>query len=204
MPITTYMANKVFDHLLRNQAYTPPSTIYFSLNTADPGDNGANEMAVTRVAGTYSAASSKSVALSSAVVFTNCPTGTVVAFSIWDALSSGNCLWTGFLTASPKAFTGDDSTDVITCPGHGLTTNDQVVFYDDGVGTLPTGVSEATLYYVISSGLTTDAFKISTTLGGSAVNITAKGQGLVSKTTPKTIANAGDTFNLSTATLSLA
>jgi len=204
MPITTFFANKILDHMLRNQAYTPPSTIYFSIHNGDPSDGSTNEMAVTRVAGTYAAASGKSAALSATVPITNCPTGTVKAFSIWDSLSGGNCLWTGWLTGAPKAFTGEESAELITCPSHGLSADDQVVFYDDVVGTLPTGISEATPYYVISSGLTTDAFKVSATQGGSAVNITAKGQGLVAKLSPKTISNSGDTFNLTAAPLSFA
>lgn len=203
MPITTFFSNKILDHMLRNQSYTPPATIYFSLNTGDPGDTGANEAAVTRIAGTYAAAASKSIALSATVAILNCPAVTVVAFSIWDALTTGNCLWNGWLSGAPKAFSGDVA-DLFTCPNHGFTTDDKVVFYDDGVGTLPTGVAEATQYFVLASGLTTHAFKVSTSSGGSALDITAVGQGLASKVTPKIIANAGDTFNLTAAPLSFA
>lgn len=203
MPITTYLANALLNHALRNSTFTPPATIYFTLHTGNPGDNGANEMAVTRVAGTYSAASNKSIALTATITFTNCPTGEVVGFSVWDSLTTGNCLWTSFLTGAIKSFTGDVG-DLVTCPSHGFVANDRVVFYDDGVGTLPTGISEATLYYVISSGLTTDAFKVSTTQGGSAVDITAVGQGVVAKVSPKTIANNGDSFNLTAAPLAFA
>lgn len=202
--ISSFFANKILDHMLRNQAYTPPSTIYFSIHTGDPGDAGANEAAVTRVAGTYAAAASKSVALTGTVSITNCPAVTVVAFSVWDAVSAGNMLWAGWLSGAPKAFTGEETAEDLTCPNHGFVADDRVVFYDDGVGTLPTGVSEGTLYYVISAGLTTHAFRVSTTQGGSAINITAKGQGLVAKVSPKVIANEGDTFNLTAAPLSLA
>ena len=203
MPITSFFANKILDHMLRNQSYTPPASIYFSIHTGDPTDGSTNEMAVTRVAGSYAAAAGKSIALSAVVPIVNCPLGTVKAFSIWDAISSGNCLWTGWLSGATKAFTGEGTAELVTCPAHSFVADDQVVFYDDGVGTLPAGLAEATLYYVIASGLATDAFKVSATQGGSAVNITATGQGLVAKVTPKTIANAGDTFNLTAAPLSI-
>ena len=45
MAFSTYLAGKVIDHLLRNQAYTPPATVYASLHTADPGNTGASEVA---------------------------------------------------------------------------------------------------------------------------------------------------------------
>lgn len=202
--ISSYFANKILDHMLRNQAYTPPSTIYFSIHSADPGDAGANEIAVTRVAGTYDAAASKSIALTSTVAITNCPVSTVVAFSVWDAVSSGNMLWAGWLGDAPEAFTAETVSEDITIPAHGFSADDRVVFYDDGVGTLPTGMSEGTLYYVITAGLATDTFRVATTSEGSAINLTTAGQGLCQKVTPKSIGNAGDTFNLTAAPLSLA
>ncbi len=60
--------------------------------------------------------------------------------------------------------------DTLTATAHGLVANDTVLFETDG--TIPTGLTEDTLYYVISSGLTSSVFKVSATLGGSAVDIT--------------------------------
>lgn len=57
-----------------------------------------------------------------------------------------------------------------TTAAHGLSANDTVIFETDG--TIPTGLTADTQYYVISSGLTTTVFKVSATLGGSAVDIT--------------------------------
>jgi hypothetical protein len=42
--------------------------------------------------------------------------------------------------------------------------------YCSTVGALPTGITEGTVYYVISAGLTANAFEVSATLAGSAVN----------------------------------
>lgn len=65
--------------------------------------------------------------------------------------------------------------DTITAVAHGLSAGDTVIFETDG--TIPTGITADTQYYVISSGLTADVFKVSATLGGSAINITADGTG---------------------------
>lgn len=60
--------------------------------------------------------------------------------------------------------------DELTATAHGLVANDTVIFETDG--TIPTGLTADTQYYVISSGLTANVFKVSATLGGSAVDIT--------------------------------
>lgn len=62
------------------------------------------------------------------------------------------------VTATVPTFT-------VTC--HGLTAGTKVVF----TGASTCGVSENTVYYVIADGLTSDVFKVSSTLGGSSVTI---------------------------------
>lgn len=61
------------------------------------------------------------------------------------------------------------ATDLITKTAHGLIANDRIFFTKLVAGT---GLSLNTSYYVIASGLTANDFKVSTTLGGAAVNIT--------------------------------
>lgn len=75
-----------------------------------------------------------------------------------------------FVSCQPEA---DD--DLITATGHGLVAGDTVVFEVDSSGTMPGNLTADTQYYVISSGLTSNVFKVSTTLGGSAVNISSDG-----------------------------
>lgn len=58
---------------------------------------------------------------------------------------------------------------ITTSSAHGLSAGDTVIFETDG--TIPTGLTADTQYYVISTGLTTTDFKVSTTAGGSAVDI---------------------------------
>lgn len=68
------------------------------------------------------------------------------------------------------AVTANADDTLTTSSAHGLSANDTVIFETDG--TIPTGLTADTQYYVISSGLTTTVFKVSATLGGSAVDIT--------------------------------
>ena len=68
----------------------------------------------------------------------------------------------------------DIATEIITIAAHGFFDTDKVQF-STVTGTLPTGISAATDYFIIAS--TANTFKISLTSGGSAVNITAVGVG---------------------------
>lgn len=79
------------------------------------------------------------------------------------------CVEEGAVTA-PVATPG-----VVTwAGGHGLEPGARVMFAGNG-GTLPTGLSADTAYYVREDGLTPTAFTVSTTPGGEAVAITATG-----------------------------
>jgi hypothetical protein len=73
------------------------------------------------------------------------------------------------------AFTAVASTDLLNTVGHGLAVNTPIV--PSTTGTLPGGLTAATTVYVIASGLTADAFKVSATVGGSAIDITSAGTG---------------------------
>lgn len=56
-------------------------------------------------------------------------------------------------------------------------------------GTLPTGLATATTYYVIATGLTANAFEISASPGGSAVNTTGTQSGVHTATATTTVSN---------------
>lgn len=63
-----------------------------------------------------------------------------------------------------------------TVSAHSLVASDQVTFSATD-GTLPTGVTAGTTYYVIASGLTATAFKVSATEGGSSIDVTGSATG---------------------------
>lgn len=64
---------------------------------------------------------------------------------------------------------------VVSWNNHGLSAGTAVTFTT--TGTLPTGLAAGTTYYVIASGLTTNAFSVSASPGGSAINTTGAGSG---------------------------
>ena len=108
-----YMENKVIDHMLRNQAFTPPSTLYVALYTVSPSDAGGG----TEVSGgsyarqtvTLSAASAGATSNSADITFPQATAdwGTIVAVGIMDAASGGNLLAWGALTTSKTVNNGD-------------------------------------------------------------------------------------------------
>lgn len=124
------------------------------------------------------------------------PAGTtVVAIAGYDASSAGNQLSLDPYGSSGQVLKGVGTaatTDLITSNGHGLTTDDRVFVAAVAGESLPTGLSASTLYYVLASGLTTDAFKLSTSSGGTAVDITAVGELAWFKTVPNTFSSAGN------------
>lgn len=86
---------------------------------------------------------------------------------------------------SPKPFTALAS-DVVTAIAHGLVVNDEVVIYQLMGFTLPTGVSDGSLYFVKT---TPDAntLTLSATQGGATLDITADGSGIIARVDKRTI-----------------
>ena len=68
-----------------------------------------------------------------------------------------------------QAVTGTAATDLIAQPQHGLLAGDAVKFSTLTGGA---GLAPGTIYYVIAAGLTADAFQLSATLGGAAIDFT--------------------------------
>lgn len=88
----------------------------------------------------------------------------------------------GLPVLDSQAFTVDAGTDVFTSAGHGLANGDTIVFGSDDtlpepLNPIPTGktIRKLTEYYVVSA--TTDTFKVSTSEGGTAVDIEDTGTG---------------------------
>lgn len=213
----TYLANKVDDLILSNTAYTVPTTLYVGLlvdtNTQAQRNAGTlteaswtsyARVAVTNNATNFPAASGGSKSNGTAINFATPGSGpqTVVAFGIWDASTAGNLLYWGDLVGTEHPCTADVA-DLLTSPAHGFTTGDRVKFSSVAGVSIPTGLTDGAYYYVIATGLTTDAFKVSTTSGGSALDITATGGGKFGKSQEKVI-NSGDTVSFATSALTVA
>jgi hypothetical protein len=113
--------------------------------------------------------------------------GNLVAFGLYDAASAGNLLAWDFLGNYqwlPASVTSASPGSFVT-HAHGYSQGDNLIFTTVFGGTLPTGSPSLTsgvfsaLLTVAAAGLTTDAFSV--TLGGSAFNSTASGDGMVRK-----------------------
>lgn len=162
------------------------SWVAASLHSADPSTTGANELtggspAYARKAITWGSGSGgQVVSVTTAQVF-DVPAGSTVAFiGIWSATSAGTfrgSMPAGAALNTPLVFTGAASTDVLTAPGSAFTNGQQVMVIDTDGSALPTGLAEATTYYVVNASGAT--FKLSSTSGGSAIDLTADGAGHV-------------------------
>lgn len=109
MSISDYAENKLLG-TLGNTSFTVAAT-YIKLHTGDPGENGTANAAAetTRKAVTWNAPSGGSMAASATVSWTNVSTTeTYTYWSLWDASTAGNCLWSGALSASAAVTAGDN------------------------------------------------------------------------------------------------
>jgi hypothetical protein len=125
------------------------------------------------------------------------PAGTYGFYTLWNAVSGNTGNFLGYLPfgGAVKGYGEVDSTgvtnDTVTSSGHGLTTDDRVMFFNVFGEAIPTGLVEGTVYFVLASGLTTDVFKVATTSGGSAINITAQGEVFFQKVVPEVFGAQG-------------
>lgn len=107
-----YLENKVLGHVFGAAAYSAPATLYLALYTVAPSDTGGG----TEVSGgsyvrkTCAFTVTGNLATNTAAVEWPTATGswgTVVAVGVFDALTSGNLLAYGNLTASKAIASGD-------------------------------------------------------------------------------------------------
>lgn len=112
--LSNYLEDKLIDHFLGSTSYTSPSDVYVALYTVAPGETGGGTevsdsggSAYGRQIATFNASSGGSTSNDSDIDFTNMPTCTVVAIGIHDALTSGNLLVYGTLTANKSVDLGD-------------------------------------------------------------------------------------------------
>lgn len=108
---------------------------------------------------------------------------------VWDDAGTLRCTrgpaWTQAQTftvtiASPAVF---------SLTSHGFYEGQPLVF--STTGALPTGLTAGTVYYVISAGLTANAFEVSTSVGGSAVNTSGSQSGTHTATQNLTVRGTG-------------
>ena len=117
---SNYLENKVLDHVLKNTAYSQPSSLYLGLFNNTSGNAAANLEAGTltdEVSGgsyarktvAFSAASSGTAATSATVTFdaATASWGSVTHVAVLDASTSGNVLFWGAVTTAKTIDSGD-------------------------------------------------------------------------------------------------
>lgn len=173
---------------------------YISLHTGIPDASGSNEStggspSYARRAVTWGSAASGVRSNSGALTNFDIPASTVFAFGFWSAITTGTFYGWAPLNGSLKSVAVVEAADlagnVLNAPSHGLAADDRVIFSPLFGGSLPTGLSATTAYFVRATGLTTDEFTIATTSGGAAVDITGSGACFWQKIVPEVFAAQG-------------
>lgn len=213
MTISDYAENKLLDAVFNfttTGGGLPTANPYIALFTADPGETGASgEVAggsYARQQSDFAVAASGTLQNNANIDFASMPAVSgngVVGWGAFDAVTAGNCLWTGFLSLTSglaEVRSGDLATDDVQSVAHGLVLDNRVIFEVIEGLTIPAGLTAGTIYWIITTGLTTDAFRVSTTQGGGAANITAAGSAIWRLVGNKTV-NSGDTFRIATGDL---
>lgn len=111
-----YLENELLDHVLRNAAYTPATTVYAALFTSAASlaeleagtlTNEVTGGSYARQSITFAAASGGVTQNTAAVEFVNMPAVTVGFVAIMDAATVGNVLYYAALSANKTTSVGD-------------------------------------------------------------------------------------------------
>ena len=113
MSKTNYLETALINHVLRNTAYSSPTTVYVGLFLVAPTEAGGGTevtgSAYARQSVTFTAPAPGSTENEADVTFpiATGDWGTIVAFALFDAPTAGNMLYFANLTASREILTSD-------------------------------------------------------------------------------------------------
>ena len=173
-------------------------------SSADPGTGNTftgteatgGAPAYARQAVVWAAALTPGTKANSGALTFDVPAGSYFAFGLFNGVSgntAGNFMGYHPFGGAVKGFGTVDSAGVtsntVQSSAHGLVNADRVMVYNVFAETLPTGLTEGTLYFVV--GATTDTFQLSLTSGGAAVDITAIGEMFFQKFVVETFGGQG-------------
>lgn len=202
MPFNDPARNKALDgldesvsgaitHIGVHTLATPPGT---GTNAA-AGEATGGSPAYARQAVTWGAAASGVKSNTGALTF-DVAAGTYGFLTFWNAVSANVNNYLGYtpINGTVKGFFSVDTTltnDQLLSVAHGLANDDRLLLHNVFAETLPTGLAEDTVYWVVSSAANT--FKLATTQGGAAIDITAVGggEGYFQKIIPEVFASQG-------------
>lgn len=164
---------------------------------ANAGEATGGSPAYARVAVTWGAPASRQKSNTGALTI-DVPAGTYAFFTFYNASTGNTGNYRGYIpfggASAVKGFATVDTTltnDQFLAPGHGMSDNDRLLLFNVFGGSLATGLTEGTIYHVVSSAANT--FKVSATQGGAAVDVTALGNGQVfyQRVVPEVFASQG-------------
>lgn len=125
------------------------------------------------------------------------PAGTYGSFLLMNHLTANTGNYFGYIpfggAAAIRGFGSSNAADVtadtVSSGAHGLVNTDRVMVFNVFAESVPAGLTEGTIYFVV--GAATDTFQLSLTSGGAAVNITGVGELMFQKTVPEVFAAQG-------------
>lgn len=150
-----------------------------SLHDGFPGTTGANEISgggYSRQSITWNAAATGALNSSNAPAFSVASATTVRWIGYYDTGASPDA-FAGYAPNKQAADVGpfhyniDVSGNIVGANAHGLIDDDKIVFF--GSSNVPGGLTEGTVYFVITAA--TDTFQVSATQGGGAITLTDQG-----------------------------
>ena len=114
MSFSNHLETEILDHVFGGNAYTAPSTLYLSLHTANPDEDGSGAevstsgTAYARQTVTFTVSGNEATT-SAAVEYATATAnfGTVTHVGVYDASTGGNLLCYAALTSSKTIETGD-------------------------------------------------------------------------------------------------
>lgn len=197
--MSDYTAQKVLEWIVGKTAMPSVPTTYLALFTAVGADDGTGFTEVSggsyarvALASKFAAATGtgpSTITSNGAVAFPT-PTadwGTVIAFGIYDASTSGNLLdWDYLGNNAWQPFTvSSASPGVLTAKAHGFSVADKVVISTEFGGTAPSFSQSNFTGLLAVAHAATDTFDV--TNSATAVNTSSTGSGMVRKVNTQSI-----------------
>lgn len=107
MSITIKLSQDILNKLLRNEDFAVES-VYVSLHSDAPGEDGANEVGLSRPLVLFDSAIGGQASNSEDLEWRNMPKVTVRYIGLWDRpLRGGRLLWSGKLTSAEQVNAGN-------------------------------------------------------------------------------------------------
>jgi hypothetical protein len=194
----------ILDHVNGTTAWTPTSPLKLRIlqtvtatpeSTAGTAYGGSTDQTIA-----FAAQSGSSAATNVACTFTGLAVGDIPGWEILDTNGTPKRIWFGVW--APKQVTAAvPASDQLTITAHGYVVGQKVVFIADpsqSTKVVPAGITVGTVYFV-KTVVDANTIIVSTTSGGAALDITADGAATVGAV--KSIANAGDTFQVASGSL---